>query len=224
MAYKPFFSGDEARFDEWVGAHPFGTVVNSSPGKLNPSYLKAHRPSCHSFQKSVGAKTEYSKHCFDSASEALDYLHNQGMPRPSFGCSACKVSALEPTTDVYRLERSAALLLKEHIAFPPKGNRSPARIAAPLTTLIQRDPAVVAWVLAHAAGKCELCNCDAPFETASGRPYLEVHHVKTLSNGGPDTVDNAIAVCPNCHRSMHHSSARESLVHRAYANIPRLAR
>jgi 5-methylcytosine-specific restriction endonuclease McrA len=30
------------------------------------------------------------------------------------------------------------------------------------------------------------------------------HHVKQLAHGGEDTVENAIAVCPNCHRKAHH--------------------
>jgi len=30
-----------------------------------------------------------------------------------------------------------------------------------------------------------------------------VHHKKTLALGGEDTVDNSLALCPNCHREMH---------------------
>lgn len=53
-----------------------------------------------------------------------------------------------------------------------------------------------------AAGKCQLCKNDAPFYVES-IPYLESHHVKWLSNGGTDTIDNMVALCPNCHRKMH---------------------
>ena len=35
-------------------------------------------------------------------------------------------------------------------------------------------------------------------------PFLEVHHVKSLSDGGEDTLDNVIALCPNCHREKHY--------------------
>lgn len=31
----------------------------------------------------------------------------------------------------------------------------------------------------------------------------EVHHKVPLSAGGDDTVENAIALCPNCHRKAH---------------------
>jgi 5-methylcytosine-specific restriction protein A len=32
---------------------------------------------------------------------------------------------------------------------------------------------------------------------------LEVHHIQWLSNDGDDTIDNIVALCPNCHRKMH---------------------
>jgi len=33
--------------------------------------------------------------------------------------------------------------------------------------------------------------------------HLECHHVKWLSKEGEDTIENAVALCPNCHRKMH---------------------
>ena len=68
-----------------------------------------------------------------------------------------------------------------------------------------RNAAVVAEVLERAEGICETCKKPAPFRRVSnGSPYLEVHHVHKLADGGSDTVENAIAVCPNCHRQAHH--------------------
>lgn len=74
----------------------------------------------------------------------------------------------------------------------------------------KRSPDVIAVVLKRANGKCELCGFGAPFYKASdGSPYLEVHHWKTLSKGGEDTVENAGALCPNCHRQAHFGQERE---------------
>jgi 5-methylcytosine-specific restriction enzyme A len=68
-----------------------------------------------------------------------------------------------------------------------------------------RNADVVAEVLERAGGICECCNNPAPFLAAkNNRPYLEVHHKKTLASGGEDTVENAEALCPNCHRRAHH--------------------
>ncbi|MDF2383077.1 HNH endonuclease [Nostoc ellipsosporum NOK] len=72
------------------------------------------------------------------------------------------------------------------------------------TIAFRRNPDVVAEVLARANGRCERCGNPAPFSRKSdGSPYLEVHHKETLASGGDDTVANAIALCPNCHRRMH---------------------
>ena len=68
-----------------------------------------------------------------------------------------------------------------------------------------RNPDVVAEVLYRANGCCEQCKSPAPFLRRSDKsPYLEVHHKKPLNDGGKDTVDNAEALCPNCHRRAHY--------------------
>jgi 5-methylcytosine-specific restriction protein A len=73
------------------------------------------------------------------------------------------------------------------------------------TTAFDRNPDVVAEVLHRAKGKCEKCPSFAPFlRKSDGSPYLEVHHRKPLAKGGLDTVENAIALCPNCHREAHY--------------------
>lgn len=72
------------------------------------------------------------------------------------------------------------------------------------TTAFLRSPDVVLEVLERAAGRCEACKCVAPFLKAStGEPYLEVHHVVRLADDGDDTVENSVALCPNCHRKEH---------------------
>jgi len=69
----------------------------------------------------------------------------------------------------------------------------------------ERDPLVKAWVLQNAVGICELCDKQGPFRDRTGRLFLEVHHVIHLAEGGADTVNNAVALCPNCHKRCHHS-------------------
>ena len=71
--------------------------------------------------------------------------------------------------------------------------------------VFDRNPDVVAEVLARAKGRCETCGSRAPFRKRSdGSPYLEVHHIEQLAHGGDDMPANAIANCPNCHRKAHH--------------------
>ena len=71
------------------------------------------------------------------------------------------------------------------------------------TTQRDRDPYVSEHVKRRAMGMCDLCNMPAPFDDKKGRPYLESHHIKWLSEGGEDTIENAVALCPNCHKKMH---------------------
>ncbi|MDS0474354.1 HNH endonuclease [Natrinema sp. 1APR25-10V2] len=60
------------------------------------------------------------------------------------------------------------------------------------------------YVLARANGFCEGCGDPAPFTSKTGDPYLHAHHIHELSNGGSDTPDTVIALCPNCHYRVHH--------------------
>ncbi len=67
-----------------------------------------------------------------------------------------------------------------------------------------RNADVIAEALARSAGICEACNKPAPFNRKSdGTPYLEVHHKLPLAQGGEDSIANAVAICPNCHRQAH---------------------
>ncbi len=85
-----------------------------------------------------------------------------------------------------------------------KAKRLPRLVIREVVTY-ERNPDVVAEVLVRSKGRCEKCKSSAPFRKRSnGSPYLEVHHIKQLAHGGEDTVANAIAVCPNCHREAHH--------------------
>lgn len=72
-----------------------------------------------------------------------------------------------------------------------------------ITTTRIRSEAIKLYAKKRAEGKCEGCREDAPFESKKG-PYLEVHHVYRLGDGGPDHPDSVIAICPNCHRRVHY--------------------
>jgi 5-methylcytosine-specific restriction protein A len=74
-----------------------------------------------------------------------------------------------------------------------------------------RDPYVSEYAKRIADGKCQLCGGNAPFTDNEGKPYLETHHIEWLSNGGADTINNTVALCPNCHRRMHVLSRDEDV-------------
>lgn len=71
------------------------------------------------------------------------------------------------------------------------------------STTYVRDPYIAEYAKRRANGTCELCGKPAPFKDKYGRPYLESHHIVWLSQGGADSINNTVALCPNCHRKMH---------------------
>lgn len=78
-----------------------------------------------------------------------------------------------------------------------------------------RDPVIVSMAKIIANGVCELSDSkgelhNAPIFEGYG-VYLEVHHVKWLSSGGTDTLDNVVALCPVCHRKMHIAASKEDV-------------
>lgn len=109
-----------------------------------------------------------------------------------------------PVKSEFEVEIEAALTLssQNRRGKLSVASTTPERIVV-RTYAFKRNPLVVAEVLALADGKCQSCLNDAPFKREDGRPYLEVHHVEWLANGGEDSVENAIALCPNCHREAH---------------------
>lgn len=74
----------------------------------------------------------------------------------------------------------------------------------------RRSQAIVDYALDRSNGSCELCRSAAPFQTRRGIPYLEVHHIRRLSDGGPDDPRFVAAICPNCHREVHHGADGEA--------------
>lgn len=74
-----------------------------------------------------------------------------------------------------------------------------------------RNAYVAAYAKKKAAGKCQLCGQLAPFKDMDGEPFLENHHIIWLANGGTDTIDNTVALCPNCHRRMHILNQKEDV-------------
>lgn len=72
------------------------------------------------------------------------------------------------------------------------------------STEYETSEAVRKYALSWAEGVCQGCDEEAPFTNRNGEPYLEVHHVNRLGDGGPDHPDFVIALCPNCHRKVHH--------------------
>ena len=79
------------------------------------------------------------------------------------------------------------------------------------STQYQRNQNIIEHAKRRANGICQLCKQEAPFKTKDNKPYLETHHIVWLAKGGSDTIDNTVALCPNCHRKVHHMETMSDL-------------
>ena len=93
------------------------------------------------------------------------------------------------------------------------------------STTYERNVYVAELTKRRANGVCQLCDHPAPFSNKKNEPYLESHHIIWLSQGGEDTVENSVALCPNCHKKMHILNLkddRKKLVQEAQRNCCQL--
>ncbi|MDZ5782091.1 HNH endonuclease [Marinococcus luteus] len=80
-----------------------------------------------------------------------------------------------------------------------------------------RDPRVSATALHFAGYKCEVDAAHATFISKSdSHPFMEAHHLIPMNEQHKfeyklDVVGNVVALCPNCHRMIHHASDKERM-------------
>lgn len=74
---------------------------------------------------------------------------------------------------------------------------------------IDRDRDIREVCLMRAGYRCEIDSEHRSFNTVSGKQYIESHHIIPLRyqnrfDFNLDIVENLIALCPNCHKAIHH--------------------
>jgi hypothetical protein len=109
---------------------------------------------------------------------------------------------------VLRRGLSASTYADQFSLPPPPDGKSGRR---EVTALVRdRDSEVRRFALLRAKGKCQLCGA-AGFLLPNGSMFLETHHVIPLAEGGPDSVNNVVALCPNHHREVHYGRVANTL-------------
>ena len=126
-----------------------------------------------------------------------------------------------PESEKIIFEDKVSRILKNLPGKRPQGSKKLKRKKIEVE-LITRNPYVQAWVLENSNWECEKCDKAAPFSKNDGKKYLEIHHIKRLADGGSDTTENAIAVCPDCHRELHYGADKNILVEELLKKISRL--
>lgn len=130
---------------------------------------------------------------------------SKGKTRRTIVFQLCPVQELVSQTSAKQaVNESLPLSILRKKALEGAGNREAIRDRK--TSYYVRSEAIKLYALKRAAGVCEGCGKEAPFRTSAGQPYLEVHHIRRLSDGGPDDPRWVAAICPNCHRRSHFSA------------------
>jgi hypothetical protein len=119
-----------------------------------------------------------------------------------------KRNASEPTADELGQQLAKSVDPAKILSRAKQRSGPPPKRARTINDFV-RDPYIVAAALMRATDHCEMPRCSSQlFDRQDSRPYLEIHHVVPLSEGGDDTLENAAALCPSCHREMHHGKLR----------------
>jgi|GEM_PF-7065226 len=194
----------------------FIVAVTDKGFEFTPTATEKRRP--HELQAIKRVIDRFNKTKSYTTSEYTDITYNSSYTLALIGLYL----DYAPTADAQELDEKVNNIRKTiTINARPEGQQQPQKISKNTSSYV-RDPFVKAWVLENAKGNCESCGSPAPFLNSNDDPFLEVHHVILLAEGGSDTICNTIAVCPNCHRRYHHSKEKISDAMDLYNKIPRL--
>lgn len=97
-------------------------------------------------------------------------------------------------------------------ATEPEENLEPRRKSRVVERGYERNHKLVALAKGRAGYRCEVKGCTVElFVKPDGHRYVEVHHLITMAEGGPDTMENLVCVCANHHRELHYGENRNHL-------------
>lgn len=180
----------------------FYPSFSKKDGKIRPLW-KIHLAGEHVFQLELAPDNDRERLRFS----AVEWYANENL---LLGTSTKSSQEVYPTQ--WELDEELAQAVRSAELDSAELRRARLRDAAPIPQKLKvtavsyrRNPDVIVEVLRRANGICDHCKKPAPFiRSKDGTPYLEVHHWKPLADGGEDTLENAGAVCPNCHRELHY--------------------
>jgi 5-methylcytosine-specific restriction protein A len=108
-----------------------------------------------------------------------------------------------PATKEEIIRKKAQKLPLDELEFKARYSLKEGGRREVVSEVFDGDQIVAEYAQRRAGGICQLCNRPAPFKDRDGDPFLEIHHIVPLAEGGQDSIENVVALCPNCHRRMH---------------------
>lgn len=223
---------DEPIYHEWRRMNPDGFVVNTARSN-NPEYFVVHRPSCWTISRPTNSRSDkpftgeagYIKICSTDAAELMREARRRGRAGPLQYCKICKPDlGNQFLTELSDPDRYSAFLdgdplLRASLLARERGRRFPEKVQT-ATVQFLREPSVASYAKLAAKGACSLCGERSDMDPMS---FLDCHHIIFLRDGGSDTRENVVGVCPNCHRRLHISPERETVARLRHLALTRAA-
>ncbi len=121
-------------------------------------------------------------------------------------CFECSSNPPEQVIDLASLDSPA-----EKAAAEKKDRRD--RIKA-----IRHEISRIGQSVKNAAGRCQCCGWSAPSSVDNPSGALNIHHVHRVADGGGNSPQNLVILCPNCHSLAHRviSEYRVTMVNRGH--------
>ena len=126
------------------------------------------------------------------------YMQTQGLTPSATICSKMTINPGVFT----RVGPGIYKLLKHRVILPvPEGRQEVKKTNRSAGQTSTNDPGVRTYVIHDANGVCQLCKGTHFMGTDIPLP-LEIHHLIPTndSHNGPDVQENAVALCPTCHK------------------------
>jgi 5-methylcytosine-specific restriction enzyme A len=204
-----------------------GTFVYYGEGQIGPMrFVRGNRAvrdhaqdgrDLHLFEKVPPAHLRYrGQYVCAGYNEVSDVPDADGNPRPAIAFRLVPLEQDEADTQLAYADVAGLSLteLREAALAAPDTDTS---VTEAKRQAYRRSAAVREYVLHRAHGTCEGCSAPAPFKTTAGKPYLEPHHTRRISDGGPDHPAAVIGLCPSCHRRAHYADDGETFNDRLIA-------
>ncbi|MFG2976005.1 HNH endonuclease [Streptomyces sp. NPDC048331] len=146
-------------------------------------------------------------------------------PRPKKACPVCHQPLPSGYTRHQRCENPRLAITDPGPAVPAHRNRYqelvarieqrevPGHRAQRTSSVPVRRQSAKEAVLERCGGRCESPECSGmPTDvTDTGKPILEVDHVRPIAEEGRDHPEQMVALCPNCHAVKTRGSTRHKL-------------
>lgn len=140
--------------------------------------------------------------------------HVQNLVSQAKGCSASLEETLEEMTSLYVKHKDPVEKAKRSVikngAVPHSTNTATESPTTPLNSQVPGPVRIRIPIPAHIAHAVRLrdkntCQYRAPGKDApcGSKRWVDLHHIKPVSQGGPNTVENLITLCRTHHQEVH---------------------